>query len=152
MAENLKSGIGATFSIVSGVPATYDQAGFAALSFVEVGEVISIGEFGGTAEVINHTPLKTGIIKKFKGSKDYGSQAIQFGKLTDTGQAALESGFDGANEANEHSIECAYVDGTKRYYTGIVTSNTIQELSTSAVVNGASTIEVTNKIINVEPA
>lgn len=152
MAEDLKSGIGATFSIVSGAPATYNQAGFEALTFVEVGEVISIGEFGGSAEVITHTPIKTGIIKKFKGSKDYGSQSIQYGKLTDLGQTALSDGFDGANEFEEHSIEVAYSDNTKRYYTGVVTSYTNQELSTSAVVNGASTIEVTNKIVEVVPA
>lgn len=149
MAEDLKSGIGATFSIVSGTPDTYDEAGFAALSYTEIAENISIGEFGGTAEVITHTPLKTGIIKKFKGSKNYGSQSIQFGVITDAGQAALQSGFDGANEFEEHSVEVAYADGTVRYYTGIVTSFTYQELSTSAVVNGASVIEVTNKIIDV---
>lgn len=152
MAEDLKSGIGACISISAGEPATYDQAGFDALTYLEVGEAISIGAFGGTAEVLTQTPIKSGIVKKVKGSKNYGSSAIQFGLLTDVGQTALQAGFDGANEAVIHSVEVLYVDGTIRYYTALVTSYEYQEISSSSFVNGASTLELNNKIIEVVPA
>lgn len=152
MAEVLKSGVGATFSIVSGEPATYDDTGFAALTFAEVGEVISIGAYGGTAEVLTQTPVKSGIIKKVKGSTNYGSQTLQFGLETDTGQAALQSGFDGANKNAIHSVKLEYSDGSVRYYTGLVTSFEFQEISASSFVNAASTIEVNNSVVDVVPA
>lgn len=151
MAEVLKSGVGATFSIVAGEPATYDDTGFAALTYAEVGEVISIGAFGGTAEVLTQTPVKSGVIKKVKGSKNYGSQTIQFGKQTDDGQAALQAGFDGANEFDTHSIKLEYSDGVVRYYTGLVSSFEFQEFSASAFVNTACTIEINNAIVDVVP-
>lgn len=149
MAEVLKSGIGAIYSISAAEPATYDAVGFAALTYTEVGEVISIGAFGGTAEVLTQTPVKTGTVKKVKGSKNYGSQAIQFGKQTDAGQALLSAGFDGAAEADIHSIKIEYVDGVIRYATGIITSYEFQEISASSFVNGASTIELDNAIVEV---
>lgn len=149
MAEVLKSGIGAIYSISAAEPATYDDTGFAALTYTEVGEVISIGPFGGTAEVLTQTPVKTGIVKKVKGSVNYGSQAIQFGKQTDAGQALLSAGFDGAAEADIHSVKIEYVDGVIRYFTGIITSYEFQEISSSSFVNGASTVELNNKIVEV---
>lgn len=152
MAELLKSGIGAIYSISAAEPATYDAAGFAALTFTEVGEVISIGAFGGTAEVLTQAPVKTGIINKVKGSRNYGSQAIQFGKQTDAGQALLSAGFDGAAADDVHSIKIAYADGTVRYFTGLVASYEFQEISASSFVNGASTIELNNKPVEVEAA
>lgn len=152
MAEVLKSGIGAIYSISATEPETYDAAGFAALTYTEVGEVITIGAFGGNAEILSQAAVKTGVVKKVKGSKNYGSQAIQFGKQTDAGQALLQAGFDGAAEAQVHSIKIEYVDGTVRYFTGLVASYEFQEISSSSFDNGASTIEVNNKIVVVEAA
>ncbi len=152
MAEVLKSGVGATFSISAAEPDTYDSTGFAALTYLEVGEVISIGAYGGTSEVLTQTPVKSGIIKKVKGSTNYGSQTLQFGLETDTGQAALQSGFDGANKNEIHSVKLAYSDGSIRYYTGLVTSFEFQEISASSFVNAASTIEVNNSVVDVVPA
>lgn len=152
MAEVFKSGIGATISVVVGAPATYDETGFAALTFAEVGETISIGAYGGTAEVLTQTPIKSGVIKKAIGSINYGSSAIQYGLITDSGQTALNDGFDGANKGLIHSVEVAYVDGTKRYYTALITSYEYQEISSSSLVNGASTFEINNSIVEVVPA
>jgi|TARA_R110000772_G_scaffold43692_4_gene100706 hypothetical protein len=151
MAEDIKSGIGATIGIVLGVPATFDEAGYTALTYAEVGEAISIGAFGGTAEVLTQTPIKSGIIRKVIGSINYGSSAIQFGLFTDAGQTALNDGFDGANKGKMHSVEVSYFDGTKRYYTAIITSYEYQEISSSSFVNGASTLEVNSSIVDVVP-
>ena len=152
MPEVLKSGIGAIISIDAAEPATYDEAGFAALTYDEIGEAISIGAYGGTAEVLTQTPVKTGIVKKVKGSKNYGSQAVQFGVITDAGQTALQAGFDGANSSVIHSVKVEYDDGVVRYYTALVTSYEYQEVSSSSFVNASSTLELNNSIVEVIPA
>lgn len=143
---------GTIFSVVLGEPATYDDTGFAALSFDEVGEVSDIGEFGGGAEVLTYTPLKSGTVNKLLGSINYGSIEAQFAKVFgETGQVALKAGFDGANKGETHSFKVEYVDGGIEYFTGIITSFTSNVGSASSVRLGASNIELNNKVIAVDP-
>ena len=59
-------------------------------TFVAVGEVVGIPEFGRVYNVIKYTPLATRNVQKFKGSYDDGDIAVPLGKnLGDVGQAAM---------------------------------------------------------------
>ena len=62
---------GTILSVVADEPATIDAAGFGALTFVEVGEVTDIPEYGPNVQVVEHNPLKTGVTQKFKGFINY---------------------------------------------------------------------------------
>jgi hypothetical protein len=67
-----------------------DLALFDALTWVEVGMVESIGEFGPEKSIGTFTPLGTGIACKFSGTTDNGELTLSIAKtLTDTGLIAL---------------------------------------------------------------
>ncbi|HSH51600.1 MAG TPA: hypothetical protein VK982_07740, partial [Bacteroidales bacterium] len=48
---------GTTLSVVTGEPATFDEAGFSALSFDEVGEVTSVPSHGAEYALVTHNPI-----------------------------------------------------------------------------------------------
>ena len=122
----VKTNIGTTAEIFLGRPATNDQAGVDALTGgAFIGEVVSYSTFGGTATVLTHTPVDTGVINKAQGPIDYGNVDIQLGKDTvDAGQIALASGFDGANKGEDHTIVITESDGYREAFVCIITANT----------------------------
>lgn len=68
-------------------------------SYINVGEVTEIPEFGRVYNAVKYNPLASRGTQKFKGSYDDGSVAVSMGKdLTDAGQAAMvvarDSDFD----------------------------------------------------------
>jgi hypothetical protein len=93
------------------------------LTYTEVADVVSIGEYGGTANVPTYVPLKTGIVVKRVGSIDYGDAAIQMGRhMSDAGSVALKAGFDGANRGLVHSFKVTYADGGIDYFVAVISS------------------------------
>src|SRR5690625_7691197 len=67
---------GITLGVVASTPATNDAAGFGALTFVDVGEVIDLPEYGPNVQVVEFQPLATGVNQKLSGFINYGSLAI----------------------------------------------------------------------------
>jgi len=129
-------------------PATYDAAGFALLTWTEVGEVESLGEYGGTASITNFVPLATGIVKKRKGSIDYGTIAAAIGRLTgDAGQALLKAGFDGADKYTVHSFKILNADTKVAYFTGVVGSFTSSVNDSNSVTMVNCNIELDNAVL-----
>lgn len=145
----IKLSVGTTVSVVSGAPATYDAAGFALLTFIPIGEIESLGEFGGTATVTDFIPLASGIVAKRKGSIDYGEASMEIGLLSgDLGQAALKAGFDGANRNAVHSFEIEDQDGNLTYFTGVISSFVTQYNDANAVTKVACTVNLDNKVLS----
>lgn len=59
-------------------------------TYTEIGEVINIGEYGRTYNMITYNPLKTRATQKFKGSYNDGDPVVSLGKdINDAGQAAV---------------------------------------------------------------
>lgn len=110
--------IGSTLSIVAGTPATEDQAGYEALSYTEVGKIVSIGELGDTSEDISFDLLKPGRKTHVNGVKDIGEVPIVLETDTaDAGQVILEA----ANNGNvTHSFRVTDSDGEDVYFQGLV--------------------------------
>lgn len=124
MGNNVRLSVGTALAVSTALPAAYSIAGFGALTYTDVGEVTGLGEFGGTATMVNHVPLKDGVIAKRKGSRDYGGLSIQMGKdVADAGQLILKAGFDGAASYAAHSFRITTPDQTL-YFTGMVASFT----------------------------
>ena len=98
MSDDLKPGLGTVFAISATLPATPNEAGYSALTWVTVGEVTDIPTFGPSHEVVTHTPLATGVTAKYHGAKNNGSLTIPMAlDPTDTGQIALKAAL--ANRA-----------------------------------------------------
>lgn len=135
---NVKLSVGTIVSAAHATPATYDATGFGALTYTVIGEVTNLGEFGGSAQITNHTPLATGVVAKRKGSIDYGTMAMQIGKdVSDAGQILLKAGFDGANKYDQHSFKIVDANGDISYFTGLIGSFT-------KVFNDANTVAGVN--------
>ena len=149
--SNVFTTLGTTLSLVAGVPETFDDAGYAALTYTAVGEVGDLGEIGGTREVVTFTPVDTGIVAKRPGSIDYGQMTLQIARdATDTGQIALQSALDGAEAGNVHSFELVDRNGDTLFYTGIVSSFTYNAGSANTMFGGSCTIDLTSKPLPVE--
>jgi len=110
--------IGSTLSIVADTPTTEDVSGYTALSFVEVGKVVSIGELGDTSEDIAFDLLKPGRRSHVNGVKDLGEVAVTIEyDRDDAGLAILEA----ANNGNTtHSFVVTDADGDDYYFQGLV--------------------------------
>lgn len=67
-----------------------DETAYAALSYVEVGEVETLGEFGDSAQAVTFTSLGDARVRKLKGSFDAGDIALTVANdPADPGQIAL---------------------------------------------------------------
>lgn len=122
MSDNLTPGLGATFFVCATLPANELAATYEALTWIEVGEVVDIPEYGASHDVVTHVPLKTGITAKYHGAKNNGSLSIPFGiDGTDTGQAALKTAL--ANKARV-AFQVADASGAAEFFQGKVFSYT----------------------------
>ena len=119
MATQTSTGI--TFAVSASTPATFDSAGFAALSYDLVGEITTIPQSGASFTPVNHEPLATGVTEKYKGFVDYGSVALDAALDTsDAGQTVMKAGADGAEKFTKHSFKLTYQDGSIEYWYGSI--------------------------------
>jgi hypothetical protein len=93
--SKIHTSAGALLSISNSYPATYDQTGFTALTFIPVHEISDMGEFGLEYKEVNHMSLDTRTTTKRKGSYDAGTMQLVLGKVaSDPGQAAIIAARD----------------------------------------------------------
>lgn len=130
-------------------PATHDQAGFAALTFTAIGEIVSTGTKGPTVALVTHSPLSTRAIQKFKGSINYGTYSIGLGlDIADAGQVLLKDGADGASIDVVHSFKETAQDGSIEYYRAVIMSFDRAGGTIDAIVGANCTLELTDSIID----
>lgn len=146
----VQTSTGVLVGLVAAEPATFDQAGFAALTFVNIGELTNVPEFGPDVQVVTHEPLADGITKKFKGFINYGSVALEAGlDDDDAGQALIEAGVTGGDKNTEHSFKLTYPDGAVRYWTGKLFSYTENPGSANSMVSTTVNVEINSPILKV---
>lgn len=140
-------GIGGFLSVAAAAPATFDAIGYAALSWIEVGEATEVPEFGAEHSVVTHTPLKTGIVNKYHGELNYGSLTVPMAYSDgDLGQAALKAAIVSKHEVSFRETRS---DGSIRYFSGKVMSFKTAQ-SVGSVVPASSLIEITRAVVEVE--
>ena len=143
----VQESIGTVMSASAALPATYDQTGYEALTYTAIGEVTEIPQHGGEADVIEHTPLATGIVNKFHGAIDYGSLTIPLGLSDgDAGQDIIAAAF-ASREAI--SFKVAYPDGLTNYFTAKCMSTIKRGASVGNVVSGEFNLELVSAIVEV---
>jgi len=153
MSENVKISVGTELHVAVAVPDTYDATGFADLEYTEVGEVSNIPTFGGTAQIAEFIPIKTGVVNKRKGSINYGSANINLANLiSDDGQEIMRDGFDGTNRNEVHSIKLYNEEIGTVYFTAMISSWQYNYGDANTINLAESVLELTNKPVPVEPA
>jgi len=144
----LTEGIGGFLSVSAAIPATFGSAGYAALTWTEVGEASEVPEFGATCSAVTFTPIETGIVNKFHGERNYGSITIPLAyDYADAGQNILRAAL--ASE-DEISFRESRTDGTVRYIMGKVMSFPRGQ-SVGSVNMASCNIEFTRADVEVPP-
>lgn len=112
--------LGTELKVSAAKPATEDQTGYDALTWTEIGGVISIPERGDAVEDVSEPTLKDGRVEHFNGAKDGGVLEIPIKHIEgDAGQAIL---IAGAGSNTVHSIQEIDIDGTATFYHGRIQS------------------------------
>lgn len=133
---------GATLRIAEGAPATFDEAGYGALTMVEVGEVTNIGQFGKEFALVQHQPLSRRGTGKGKGSFNNGSLNPNLAiDGNDAGQLMLREALE-SDQAYVFQVELQ--DGSSFFMMGLVMSFRHNVGGVDDVVTASPTIEVTS--------
>lgn len=138
---------GTTISVSSSQPATYDQDGFEALSYTEIGEVVDMGEFGRTYNVVTHNPIGDRRTVKRKGSFNDGTLALQMARVTsDAGQTLL---IDGLASDDSYSFKVVLQDLTAMYFTAQIVSYPITIGGVDSITSTTVNLEIDSDIVEV---
>ena len=130
--------IGATLAIATGLPATIDSTGFAALTWVEASAGnVSIGAIGDTHETVTVPDLTVGRNQTLKGSVtgDTINVALSRQTIAATGQlTAAQLAFQAAAKAKtgDYSIRVTEVSGIIHYIGGNVMNWKNNEMTTTS--------------------
>lgn len=111
---------GTTIGISAGVPATYNEAGFSALTFTNIGEITSAPGSGGKKFTdVAYSTLDDRATKHLKGTSDQEEQSIGvIDDITDAGQILCEAALD---SDNQYAFEVTYNNGDVSYFQALVT-------------------------------
>lgn len=132
---------GTTLGISASAPTTFDAAGYAALTFVNIGEVTDPGEHGKVSALITHMPVATRTVQKYKGSVNQGTKNVQLAlDREDAGQILAKAAVD--SDATYY-FEQAYPNGDIDYFPAKVMSFTTAGGNTDTLRAGSITLEVT---------
>ena len=94
---------GTKLAISAASPATFDAAGYAALTYTEVGDVSNLGAFGANFAKVEFQPLNGGKLK-LKGSIDYGTLNPTIAlDPTDAGQTLLRTAAADARRRSDRA-------------------------------------------------
>lgn len=111
---------GSSLRVSAAAPATYNGAGYGALSFTTVGEITNFGEFGRVYALVTHNPVATRGTVKRKGSFNEGTMSLEMALDTDdAGQIIMKAA---AASDNDYSFEVTTQNGDKYYFPGQVMS------------------------------
>lgn len=142
---------GTTIALSAAAPATFDAAGYAALTFTTVGGVESLPAFGATTTVNSFQPLN-GPQEKHKGPTNYGSLQVPMAlDKADAGQTLLRTAAAPNNNAL-YSFKVSFPNGDARYFQGRVFGMQETPGSATNVLMMTSTVEVTTVVVKVDAA
>jgi hypothetical protein len=111
---------GTTISISAASPATFDVAGYEALTFTAIGSIDDGGSHGRTYAEVTFNPIASRGTQKFKGSFNEGNKTLSIGyNSDDAGMALLKTALD---DDADYSFEVAYPDGDIDYFQAKVMS------------------------------
>lgn len=140
-----------------------DLAEYEAITWVGIGEVEDLGEFGDTFSSVTFTALADGRVRKYKGTADAGDLTLAIGfDNSDTGQLAVKAAHADRSKG-DYPFKITLNDGdpdatpdpilpTTFYLRGKVMNNTTAAGQADNVVRRNVTIGINSDILEVLPA
>ena len=136
---------GLTLAVTASQPATQDSAGYGALSYDDVGEITTIGEYGKQFNLVTHNPIADPKTNKFKGSYDNGSLSMELAIDTaDTGQGILDAAVD---SNSDYTFRVTRQDGEIDYFQGKIMSKTVNAGGVDEILTSSINLEITTDIV-----
>ena len=133
--SNVYSAAGTVFAISATLPATHTIAGFEALSFTDIGEVLDGGSGGKTFNKVDYSPLGNREVLSVKGSFTQGTRDLSLGRdINDAGQSLV---LDALDSDAAYSFKITFQNGDINYYTATVDSYT-DDIGTIDSIVGSS--------------
>lgn len=137
----VRSSAGTTIKISASQPATYNAAGYEALTMTTIGEVTDLGEFGREFNLITHNPIGSRGTVKLKGSFNEGSISMQLGLDTDDAGQILAKAA--ALSDNDYSFCITTQNGDDYFFQAKVMSFKVGVGSVDSVTSATITLELT---------
>ena len=132
---------GTLLHIAIAKPTTFDATGYAALTWVPVGEIVDPGEFGRKYALIKHNPVATRGTQKFKGSFDEGVMNLKMAlDPSDAGQIVM---IAAAVADQSYSFKVTLPNGQKYYSQAMVMDFVVGGLTVDSVTSAAASLELT---------
>ena len=99
-------------------PATRNEAGYAALTYTEVKEIVSISAFGVSRDPVEVRTLSSGALQSYKGHANYGAVSGEMNyDSEDTGQNLVRANI--LDNVAELSVKVELPDGSIVYSGGM---------------------------------
>ena len=120
MPDSVQTLVETTISVSATLPATYDAAGYGALTFTAVGQVTDWTAGGQVYNVVTSNPIAQRSTDKYKGTYNNGADTITVNRDDDdAGQVIILAAL---TDDADYAFEVTYQDGTIDYFTGKVVS------------------------------
>ena len=137
---SVSTAAGTTVGIVLSAPATFDAVGYAALTFVNIGEITDIPDFGREFELITHKPLSSrGTVKK-KGGFNEGTIDLKLGLNTDDAGTLLLKAA--ALSDVDYSFKIAHPTGDVYYFRALTMSFKVGTGSSASIITATCKLEL----------
>lgn len=157
--DNLNTAAGCRFSLGTKTAAA-TEAEYAADTYIQVGEIEDLGEFGDTFSSVTFTSLSDGRVRKYKGTADAGDMTLTVGLDNgDAGQKAVKTAHKDRSKGN-YNIKVTLNDGdptaqpavlpTTFYFNGKIMNNTVAPGAADNVVRRNITIGINSDILEIE--
>ena len=125
---------GTLIGVSSTLAATKDAAGFAVLTFTDVGQVVDIGEIGATFADVTTYNLSSRDVVHLKGSRDWNETPITVDNdRTDAGQVILRDHHNETKVDNRVAIKITHQNGDVEYFETLVYSFTSAALAQDTI-------------------
>ena len=137
---------GTKIGISAVLPATYNVAGYGALTFTNIGNIEDGGEHGREYAEVTFNPIDTRSTRKFKGSYQEGNKTLSIGyNSDDAGMVILKTAL---NDDNNYAFEVEYPDGDIDYFVAKVmtltkSTGSVDSIRMASVTLGIDTDEAT---------
>ena len=131
-------------------------ASFEADSYIQVGEIEDMGNFGDTSAPINFTSLSDSRVRKKKGPRDAGTMTLVVGNdASDEGQVSLiaaeASNLDFNFKVILNDATTLGGNGSQHYFFGQVMSKSLQVGNATNIVRRNFSIGINSAIASVDP-
>jgi len=120
MPDSVQTLVETTISVSASLPATFDGAGYGALSFTAVGQVTDWTAGGQVYNIVTSNPIAQRSTDKYKGTFNNGTDSITVNRDDDdAGQVIILAAL---TDDADYAFEVTYQDSTIDYFTGKVVS------------------------------